>query len=62
MILAEIIPNLWISNSKLDSNIKNLYNIQNIINSDKDLKSLNLHYKYNHELRDRILKYENVKK
>lgn len=62
MILAEIIPNLWISNSKLDSNIKNLYNIQNIINSDKDLKSLNLHHKYNHELRDRILKYENVKK
>lgn len=62
MILSEIIPNLWISNTKIDNNLKNLYNIHNIINSDNDLKSLNLHQKYNHELRDRILKYENVKK
>lgn len=62
MILSEIIPNLWISNTIIDNNLKNFYNIKNIINSDKDLNSLNLHHKYNYELRDRILKYENTKK
>lgn len=63
MVLVEIIPNLWISNNnKISSNMNSLYNIKHIINTNKDLQNFNIHQKYNHDLRERMLKYENTKK
>ena len=60
MVLVEIIPNLWISNVlKVNTD---LYQIKCFINTDKDLSKLELHQKYNHELRERMLKYEITKK
>jgi hypothetical protein len=60
MVLVEIIPNLWVSNV-LKVNTE-LYQIKCFINTDKDIGKLELHQKYNHELRDRMLKYELTKK
>ena len=62
-ILVEIIPNIWISNIyNITNNLEQLYNIKNIINTDTDLKHFNRSQNYNHSLRDRILKFENLKK
>lgn len=63
MVLIEIIPDLWISNNKnINNTMTHIYRIKHIINTTKDLKSFNIHQKYNHDLRDRMIQYENTKK
>ena len=62
MTFKEIIPNLWIGDSlNITSNIQKIFNLNNFINYDKDLKNLNKSDNYNIEIRQRLLKYEILK-